>query len=489
MALQLEGISVVIPLSKIYAVYEGGKEAFWRDTHPSEGECDGEILRTSFSNSTDVECMIEDWKRRGLKPTRKQKGQICWQDLCVVDLFCGPTLPCDWLEYDREKCTAKLKQGGSQMNSELVTEVVSNLQLSPLFQLSLGSKELFHSNFLAWCCETWRKEMGEVWSELLCKPSMSIKCDVGKFKAVRREYKNHDLEIDFEDETTLLIELKVKSVPTQKQLEEYSSGVNSKETLYSLVSLTCPQFFDSEKILNISENVKWCWIDLSCVAYKIKDKIQTENCYHRELLSDYAFFVSQLSELMNHIDISPEMDQHFYLSDESDRKLREARLHDLVYKYRYDQLGAKLYDAFHANATSIENAISVKAEMSNGSGLVTIAFSLSNTVDIGIQLQGRQFRQFIAVKDEKMNKTESEGFLISCINELESNGLWFNFIDADFENNRMRKDICQYGGTFIYKYRLVKEVISSSKLVELIIQLIKEAHINREALAKLIITR
>ena len=116
--MQLEGISVVIPLSKIYAVYEGGKEAFWRDHHPSEGECDGEILRMSFSNSTDVECMIEDWKRRGLKPTRKQKGQICWQDLCVVDLFSGPTLPCDWLEYDPENFSARLKHSQHRAKTE-----------------------------------------------------------------------------------------------------------------------------------------------------------------------------------------------------------------------------------------------------------------------------------------------------------------------------------------------------------------------------------
>lgn len=109
MALQLEGISVVIPLSKIYEVYEGGEEAFWKDNHPLEGECDGEIIRMSFSNSTDVECIIEDWKKRGLKPTRKLKSQICWQDLCVVDLFSGPTLPCDWLEYDPENLSARLK--------------------------------------------------------------------------------------------------------------------------------------------------------------------------------------------------------------------------------------------------------------------------------------------------------------------------------------------------------------------------------------------
>lgn len=102
MALKLEGISVIIPLNKIYEVYEGGKEAFWRDNQPTEDECDGEIIRMSFQNPMEAEAMIEDWKRRGLKPTRKQKGQVYWQDLCVVDLFSWPTLPCEWLKFDSE---------------------------------------------------------------------------------------------------------------------------------------------------------------------------------------------------------------------------------------------------------------------------------------------------------------------------------------------------------------------------------------------------
>lgn len=108
MALQLNGISVVIPLSKIYGVYEGGEEAFWRDNHPSEDEFDGELIRMSFSNMIDAVNLIAVWKRRGLRPTRKQKGQTCWNDLCVVDLFSGPTLPCDWLKYDPKIGIAKL---------------------------------------------------------------------------------------------------------------------------------------------------------------------------------------------------------------------------------------------------------------------------------------------------------------------------------------------------------------------------------------------
>jgi hypothetical protein len=46
------------------------------------------------------------------------------------------------------------------------------LKKSPLFNLSLSSKELFHSNFLAWLCENYPNYMGEIISGYLkIKPS------------------------------------------------------------------------------------------------------------------------------------------------------------------------------------------------------------------------------------------------------------------------------------------------------------------------------
>lgn len=46
--------------------------------------------------------------------------------------------------------------------------LVKTLQDSPLFQLSLTSKELFHSNFLYWLGVTYRDLFKETFSKLGC---------------------------------------------------------------------------------------------------------------------------------------------------------------------------------------------------------------------------------------------------------------------------------------------------------------------------------
>jgi hypothetical protein len=71
----------------------------------SGGACsqDGDLYRESFMNPLDALLRIEWWKDNGLRPTRSRKGVMEWNDLCVVDSFAGPTLPCCWLCYDSEK--------------------------------------------------------------------------------------------------------------------------------------------------------------------------------------------------------------------------------------------------------------------------------------------------------------------------------------------------------------------------------------------------
>lgn len=42
-------------------------------------------------------------KSQGFMLTRKYNGIEHWQDVCFVDAFSGPTMPCRWLEFDAER--------------------------------------------------------------------------------------------------------------------------------------------------------------------------------------------------------------------------------------------------------------------------------------------------------------------------------------------------------------------------------------------------
>lgn len=72
-----------------------------------------------------------------------------------------------------------------------IMDIVETLQNNPIFQLSLSSKELFHSNFLAWLAED--KNTRGIFNQLM---QVWLNDPIWEFKEeemmVKREYKNFD---------------------------------------------------------------------------------------------------------------------------------------------------------------------------------------------------------------------------------------------------------------------------------------------------------
>ena len=52
---------------------------------------------------------------------------------------------------------------------------VQRLKKCPLFNLSLASKELFHSNFLAWLCEAYPNQVGRLFARFTKIPCASCR--------------------------------------------------------------------------------------------------------------------------------------------------------------------------------------------------------------------------------------------------------------------------------------------------------------------------
>jgi len=100
----------------------------------------------------------------------------------------------------------------------------SILSSSPLFNLSLSSKELFHSNFLAWLAQHYPDFFVEICKELGCKADWS-----NAEWNVKREYKNFDLCITSDEKIVMVLENKVKSIPTKAQLDEYVEKLKKKK--------------------------------------------------------------------------------------------------------------------------------------------------------------------------------------------------------------------------------------------------------------------
>jgi hypothetical protein len=134
---------------------------------------------------------------------------------------------------------------------------IEQLSQSPLFQLSLSSKELFHSNFLAWLFTNYKQESSKVLRVFIDDNNNNY-----TISNVKREEKNRDLTVYFQDKNgsakKLIIENKVKSIPNYQQLVNYSKD-GTKEEYYILLSLAKPFFFNRQS--NIYKR-KQCSMDI-----------------------------------------------------------------------------------------------------------------------------------------------------------------------------------------------------------------------------------
>ena len=113
MAIQCEFIDLIIPIDKIDEAYTGGFQKFKED-HIKEfsGRMyhDDFLFRDGAMNYIDINLLIKQWEALGLKGVAETDGKKEWVDFCVAEgMFGGPTLSCDWIEYDSKKNCVYLK--------------------------------------------------------------------------------------------------------------------------------------------------------------------------------------------------------------------------------------------------------------------------------------------------------------------------------------------------------------------------------------------
>ena len=96
-------------------------------------------------------------------------------------------------------------------------ELCQALRAEPLFHASLGSKELFHSNILAWLVERFPDRAREVFGSWLV-PAPGAGGD-----RVRREFAHLDLVVELAGNEALVIENKTFALPDEQQLARYTA--------------------------------------------------------------------------------------------------------------------------------------------------------------------------------------------------------------------------------------------------------------------------
>lgn len=233
------------------------------------------------------------------------------------------------------------------------------LQKSPLFNMSLGSKELFHSNFLYWLGMSHRDVFQEVMTKL-CHINAPWPDDW----TVRREYNHLDLCITYlkdteevykrgahqgepvkEERFFIILENKVKSLPDLLQLRGYTEKLRDRSQGCTYVVLSLVKDFIGKKAL--AEESVWQLHHYDEFAKLLQDATAKADipAAHRSIIDDYCHFVTNLTQIAE----SWTVDEQKPFLPNDDESLRCLRINDIYEKVRYSQIARLLADKLTSN--------------------------------------------------------------------------------------------------------------------------------------------
>lgn len=417
------------------------------------------------------------------------------------------------------------------------------LAKNPLFQMSLGSKELFHSNFLAWALgqKDQKKFAIRFFEELKEFKNIEIK----DIKAPLREKMNIDLmftltlENENEKEVNVIFENKVKSLPYVNQLIKYSEKVNKNRSInhFFLLTLTKPNFTSKEW----SDIEEWNVIDYGMIA----DNLEKNLCYIKKrdekisftsFIESYIEFIRLLHQISE--DLVIKKNEKFYYNTDEDLKpsYKDLRIHDLFLKLKYEGISNLIKDSVKAGIARdefkikpIPDYITFKAQpgslyigtgFSNAESQIEFLYNLGvfnyKEMDLclvmGIQLQGNKFKYFVEIRGENwssypnnVQKKQIKDWIFKFANQLHNEKKWLctareflhDIPDSIFKNDEekmgkgrsthdlYKNKFCGYNDIFLYKYDTISEKAAVSDLIFLFISILKYILKNKKVFKKM----
>ncbi|MBK2257665.1 PD-(D/E)XK nuclease family protein [Francisella philomiragia] len=299
------------------------------------------------------------------------------------------------------------------------------LKKSPIFNMSLSSKELFHSNFIAWMLETYPKQMANFFSGEPKSNESNL-----KIENIQREKQNIDISFKLGD-TLVLIENKVKSIANLEQLEKYNQLVvkNYKDSKVKKILLSL-----KNPTIDLNSTKGWIYLSYDDLLDAF-NKLKAKNEYHKSLITDYVSFVRSIKvNIIDEINIDEVQISNLYDKKEESYKylesLKEIKMHDIFLKGLYEDFADKIYNEIlsvkdlgvkvkYATRLSEDANIFVSHDFTDGKGLVDIKYKIDKYFFIGIQIQGDEYRHFAVLYNDKIRHVES------ILGELKD--IWFEF--------------------------------------------------------------
>lgn len=360
----------------------------------------------------------------------------------------------------------------------------AELKKSPMFNLSLSSKELFHSNMLAWIAED--EETKDLFVEILelfgvaNNKATEIAEKIRKDEyMVLREYKNFDLCICEkvpapntvkgykEGQILLVLENKFKSIPYKAQLEKYQQrayDLNKPKAYphFVLLSLTQNAYEFNFKQKTFSVNgCDWHYVSYEKYAELLLNDSSVKD-FKREVIKDYANYIKEFSNYLSKNLPQSITSEKWTSTLAPNDDLKPIRMDDIWQKLIANLILIELCKKGieeilvtspnqYSVGTKTENfvelqdksVVHVGAGLSRASGLVEIKINIGDGCVFGVQIQGGLYKRLLETTKGVL-PTNTMGQIayytpklnvLSDMFRLNQNGVW-NVTHKIFDNSQ-----------------------------------------------------
>jgi hypothetical protein len=346
---------------------------------------------------------------------------------------------------------------GPRDQVDRLAEVCAALDEEPLFHLTLGSKELFHSNLLAWFASRFPDAAREAW-----QPPPAESGDARL--QVAREWHQLDLVLQFPGARPLAIENKVFSLPSEEQLDRYAA------TLAADAAQPAPTFPGPADcvLLSLSDpgwphgthtspnGSTWRHVSYGDLAERLADQVEVvraQDRYGGDTLDHYVGLVRLLDEMTRLV--TADAEEPWPLPPELREPLETVRLHSTAQKFRARAVAHRLAPRI------ADLPAAVKSDFTNGQPLLEAFLPLTGNDLLGWQLQGGQFRFALvlrsaagrgpAAKTRREDVADRHAEFFRRLQDLAAPAL-------DPAVGPVRGRYNHYDPDFVYRYRRLRDV-------------------------------
>ena len=369
-----------------------------------------------------------------------------------------------------------------------VSSAIQELNKSPIFALSLGGKELSHSNFWKWLIDL---EIGDEHPHPFIEVFMPGFYKNGfVFTNVKREEGNRDISIHFDDNEgnpkCFVIENKLKSIPTEKQLKKYTGDLEEKFGGGLLTGL--------RETLKLSSDGEWDFRDYDHIAddiERINERYKDENEKNYYYIRDYVENIRNISEVINGR-IEEQKDIYVW----EDNELDEIKLADIFLKHQAEVFKNEIEASIKKDKKNYKTKWGdpfVYTSFNNKKPTITVIyqekddkkkkdddFEAGEIGRIGIQIEGKEFRLYAGP-----SKEGNIAFEFDKLRDLD----WFEEFDykkskkidnkkTSMEGGREDKRFCQYKKNnykHMYQYWNIDKGTPYENLIKEILKKLKDA--------------